>query len=378
MRPPWIARFAAAALLSGLAAQTPTPAQDTKARPRGDDPSKADTIASAPSNFASRKALNDHYEQQFAELDKKRISDLTALAPKLKDPEAEAAYSDAFNLAVTRDQYEAAEKGAEAFLASGKGTPRTRALASFINIIAASNRGQYDQAVKDLDLFLKGQESSTKPEAKIDPDLMFAVGEAFLQRLIKAGEYTTARRVCSTFIDNTADPNVKGHFAARLARIDMLGKPAPAVVGTDIDGKKVSLADYSGKVVLVDFWATWAPPCVAQIPYYSALQSKYGSRGFQVIGVNVDAANQNVRDKNAITSGVRRFLLAMRVSWPNVMNGTGANDFAKAFGVTDIPANFLIDRDGKIIQVELSDIDLDKAIDKALGGKADRASSASK
>jgi thiol-disulfide isomerase/thioredoxin len=192
------------------------------------------------------------------------------------------------------------------------------------------------------------------------------VGEAFLQRLIKAGEYSTARRVCTTFINDSVDPNVKNHFAARLARIEMLGKPVPEIAGVDPDSKKVNLSDYKGKVVLIDFWATWAPPCVAQMPYYSALRSKYGEKGFEVLGVNVDAANQNAQ-KESVIPGVRRFLLAMRVSWPTVMNGTGANDFTRAFGVTDVPANFLIDRNGKIIGVELSDVDLDKAIAKAVG-----------
>ena len=85
--------------------------------------------------------------------------------------------------------------------------------------------------------------------------------------------------------------------------------------------------------------------------------------------MNVDAANQNIKDKAQVAPAVRRFLLAMRVSWPTVMNGTGTSDFAQLYGVTDVPANFLIDRDGKIIQVELSDIDLDKAIAKAVGGE---------
>ena len=87
--------------------------------------------------------------------------------------------------------------------------------------------------------------------------------------------------------------------------------------------------------------------------------------------MNVDAANKNVREKNQVKPGVRRFLLAMRVSWPTVMNGDGADDFAKAYGVTDIPANFLIDQSGKIIAVELSDVDLDQAIAKAVGADKD-------
>jgi len=294
---------------------------------------------------------------------------MAALAPKLKDQESEGLYYELFNLAVTREQYGAAEKAAEEFLQSGKGSPQTKALASFVNIIAATNRSEYQQAVQDLDLFLKGMAGTGTDATAIDPNLTFAVGESFLQRLIRAREYDIARTVAKTFIENSADPNVKQHFAGRLDRIERLGRPAPPIAATDVDGKPVTLADYQGKVVLVDFWATWAPPCVAQIPYYNALQEKYGPQGFQVLGVNVDNAHQGVREKGSVANNVRQFLLALRVGWPNVLNGTNAQDFARAYGVTDIPANFLIDRDGKIIQVELSDSDLDKAIERALGGE---------
>lgn len=318
--------------------------------------------------FATRKALDEHYEAQFADLDKQRIADLAALAPKLKDQEAEGVYYDLFNLAVTRSQYEAAEKSAEAFLQGGKGSPQTRALATFVNIIAASERNEFREAEKDLAAFLKSA-STTEPVSKMDPNLIFAVGESFLQRLIRAQEYEIATQVCTTFTTSTFDPAVKAHFDARLRRIQMLGKPAPAISASDIDGNPVSLAEAKGKVVLVDFWATWAPPCVAQIPKYNALQSKYGEKGFQVIGVNVDNAVQNIKDKGAVAQHVREFLLAMQTEWPSVMNGTGKTDFAKSYGVTDVPSNFLIDRDGKIIQVELNDLDLEKAIERAIGGE---------
>ena len=356
-----------AALVAALALPLTAGAQETrKTSTTTTTPTRGDAPTGS-TKFSTRQELNAHYEQKFADLDKQRIADLGVLAPKLKEAESESVYAELFNLAVTRDQYEAAEKAAIEFLDKGKGTPQTKSLASFVNIIASSNRGQYEEATKDLDLFLKGTTSADPNAPKVDPNLIFAVGEAFLQRLIKAGQYGAARKVCNTFVADSMEPAVKAHFAGRLARIEMLGKPAPAISGVDPDNKKVNLADYAGKVVLVDFWATWAPPCQAQMPYYSALRSKYGEKGFEVLGVNVDAANQNVKDKALVAPAVRRFLLAMRVSWPTVMNGTGANDFAKSFGVTDIPANFLIDRDGKIIQVELSDIELDKAIDKAVG-----------
>ena len=77
---------------------------------------------------------------------------------------------------------------------------------------------------------------------------------------------------------------VKSHFGARMARLNLVGKLAPPIAGPDVDGRPVSLADYKGKVVLVDFWATWCPPCVASIPALNTLAQKYHDQGFVIVG----------------------------------------------------------------------------------------------
>src|ERR1700733_14741701 len=66
------------------------------------------------------------------------------------------------------------------------------------------------------------------------------------------------------------------------------GKPAPEVTLKDLDGKDVSIAQYKGKIVLVNFWATWCEPCKVEIPWLIAMQQKYGAKGFTVLGVAMD------------------------------------------------------------------------------------------
>ena len=149
MRPlPILAATAAAiALSSGSSAQQEK--TRTSAKPTRSDVAKP--------KYSSRQEIAAAYEKRFADLDSERIADLAALAADTQGrTESEAAYSELFNLAVTRDQYEAAGKAAKVFLDSGKGSAQTKSLASFVNIMAASNRGEYDRAVKDLDLYLKG------------------------------------------------------------------------------------------------------------------------------------------------------------------------------------------------------------------------------
>ena len=151
-----------------------------------------------------------------------------------------------------------------------------------------------------------------------------------------------------------------------MDRLKLLGKQAPTISGVDVDGKAVSLAGLKGKVVLINFWATWCPPCVAEIPGLNALAEKFHDRGFEVIGINVDAMHEDVKDtKNALTA-VRRFLVSQNIAWTNLLNRTGADDLTKAYGVEDIPANFLIGRDGKVTALELSGDGLERSVSQVL------------
>jgi thiol-disulfide isomerase/thioredoxin len=114
--------------------------------------------------------------------------------------------------------------------------------------------------------------------------------------------------------------------------------PAPAVAMRDIDGKSISSADLRGKVVLVNFWATWCPPCRAEIPDLVALQAKYGDR-LQIIGVSQDEGSIEV---------VRRFAAAQHMNYPIVMMSP---DLEKAFpGISALPTSFVLDREGRIVQ----------------------------
>jgi len=116
-------------------------------------------------------------------------------------------------------------------------------------------------------------------------------------------------------------------------------KVAPAWELKDVEGKAVKLSDFKGKVVVLDFWATWCPPCREEIPGFIELQKQYGKDGLVVIGVSLDEEGPSV---------VKPFIKKTQINYTIVM---GNQEIAKAYGdVESIPTTFIIDGQGKIVK----------------------------
>ena len=137
------------------------------------------------------------------------------------------------------------------------------------------------------------------------------------------------------------------------------GNLAPDFAVTDIDGRKLTLSDYKGKVVLLDFWATWCTPCRSEIPHFVEMQNQYGLQGFQVIGISMDDDAKPVRE----------FYKEYKLNYPVAV---GDDKLAESFGgVLGLPVNFIIDRDGRIRSKHLgatNDSVFDNEVSGLLGG----------
>lgn len=146
--------------------------------------------------------------------------------------------------------------------------------------------------------------------------------------------------------------------ACSVGQDSMEGKQAPAFSLKGADGKALELKSLTGKVVVVNFWATWCPPCRAEIPGMQEVYEKYKSKGLEIVGVSLD------RDGwRAVTP----FLQKTKMTYPVVMGG---QEVAEAYGgISAIPTSFVIDRKGKIVKHHVgyfSKDDFEKAVKAAM------------
>jgi len=139
-------------------------------------------------------------------------------------------------------------------------------------------------------------------------------------------------------------------------RIQPGATPFP-IDATDIAGKRVSLGQYHGKVLLIDFWATWCGPCVAEIPNVLAVYQKYHKQGLEVVGFSQD------EDRGSLNS----FILQRGIPWRMVFcGGPGSGKVPQAYGIMAIPVMVLIGRDGKVAAVDMRGPALEQAVQEAL------------
>ena len=148
------------------------------------------------------------------------------------------------------------------------------------------------------------------------------------------------------------------------------GKVAPAFALQDLSGKKVSLASYRGKAVLINFWATWCAPCKIETPWLVELRNKYASQGFEILGVDTEGDDLKADDTTGWAKNkaeVAKFVQQEKIPYPVLINGDSIS--TPYGGLDELPTSFFVNRRGTVVAAQLgltSESDIEGNIKKAL------------
>ncbi len=134
------------------------------------------------------------------------------------------------------------------------------------------------------------------------------------------------------------DDDIRKEAKAQRAKFDRIGKPVD-IAFTAIDGRKIDVANLKGKVVLIDYWATWCGPCIAGLPELKENYAKWHPKGFEIVGISLD------NDEEALKTMVKE----REMTWPQFFDKENeSNRYAERYGITGIPTLWLIDKQGKL------------------------------
>ena len=163
-----------------------------------------------------------------------------------------------------------------------------------------------------------------------------------------------------TFLEQlslNSEPKVASSAKAQLEKVQLVGKPLELTF-TTTKGDKLDLqTDYYGKVVLIDFWASWCPDCIRELPTVQEVYGKYKDEGFAVIGISLD------KDAKALSN----FVSKKSIPWPQYFDGKGwDNELSTKYGISEIPEMWLIDKEGHLVNTQITMGQLDDRVAELL------------
>ncbi len=196
---------------------------------------------------------------------------------------------------------------------------------------------------------------------KANPGSWASLDALLGMRMLDVPQYVTVGPVYAALtpeLKNTPQGREYGEMVQGLKET-AIGQPAPIFSQTTSEGKTVSLADYRGKYVLIDFWASWCGPCRQENPAVTKVYNQYKGRNFDILGVSLDKEDGREKWLKAIQDD--------QLAWTQVSDLKGwQNAAAQRYGVRAIPQNFLVGPDGKIIAANLRGAELGATLAKLI------------
>jgi thiol-disulfide isomerase/thioredoxin len=165
-----------------------------------------------------------------------------------------------------------------------------------------------------------------------------------MSRVIAYGSAKARLEIMDRLEPRTKNQRLLDSIAEQRKALAKIGAPVELAFNDAITNKPISIKALRGKVVVLDFWATWCGPCVAELPHLKEIYTEYKDRGIEIIGVSLDFPE----DKGGLTK-LRTFVKKNNIPWPQYYQGKGwASEFSSSWGIDGIPALFLIDQQGNL------------------------------
>jgi thiol-disulfide isomerase/thioredoxin len=223
-------------------------------------------------------------------------------------------------------------------------------------VLAKTNNAKFklDATCAKARIKLDRSRSSGTPDLSgIDEIVKLAPKDPTAATLLYSASYFVKDKQAKAAIEDRIlkdfpDSMYAGMVAGARHKNDSVGKPFDLEFTDAIKGTTLSIKGLKGKVVVIDFWATWCGPCVAEMPKMKELYAKYRDQGVEFIGVSLDQTKeQGGLDK------LKKFVAEKEITWPQYYQGKGwESEFSMSWGINSIPCVFMVDTEGKLYSVE--------------------------